>query len=246
MSRMTDERMLDDWVRPLVVEFIGPFALVFMGVGSILTFGNDVVAVALAHGLAIGLMVVAAGHISGGAYNPAVTLGLVIGRRLPPLKGVAYVIAQLLGAVAAALVLIAIFDKGIWEPANLGTPGVGAKFSSGQAVVMEIVLTFFLMFVIFGSAVDHRSKATMPGIAIGLAITMDIFAGGAVTGAAMNPSRAFGPALVSGTWDDQWIYWLAPAIGAGLAAAVYEFVLISWMGEAPPGRPPGPSTERAG
>jgi len=239
-----DDRTLNEWVRPLIVEFIGPFALVFMGVGAILTFPGDIVAIALAHGLGIGLMVMAAGHISGGAYNPAVTLGLVVGRRLEPLKAVAYIGAQLLGAVAAGLVLIAIFDKEIWDPVNLGTPAVAAPFSTGQAFVMEIVLTFFLMFVIFGTAIDHRSKQVVPGLAIGLTITMDIFAGGAVTGAAMNPARAFGPALVSGTWDDQWLYWIAPAIGAAMAAALYEFVLISWMGEAHPGHPPGADAER--
>src|SRR5919199_1737626 len=131
----------------LVVEFIGVFTLVFAGAGAIIaTKGENLVAIALAHGLAIGLMVAAAGHVSGGVFNPAIALAAV----------------------------------------KLGTPLPGAGFSAGQALLAEIVLTFFLMFVIFGVAIDKRGPATIAGLAIGLTIAMDIFAGGAVSGAAMN------------------------------------------------------------
>ena len=230
--------VLDLWVRPLIVEFIGPFVLVFAGVGSIL-LTDDIVAIALAHGLAIGLFVAAAGHISGGAYNPAVTVGLVAGGKLDPVKGAAYIVAQLLGAVAAALVLIAAFDKDIWDPVNLGTPVVGEGFSVGQALLLEAVMTFFLMFVIYGVAVDHRSSKAVPGLLIGLTITMDILLGGPATGAAMNPARAFGPALVSSTWDDHWIYWVGPIAGALVAAGLYAYVLLTPEKPAHPGHPPG-------
>lgn len=227
MSRDVQTDVLNQWVRPLVVESIGPFALTFAGAGAIIaTGGHDLVAIALAHGLAIGLFVAAAGHISGGLYNPALTVGLVATRRLPPLKGLLYVGAQVLGAIVAAALLRAVFDKGLWEPVNLGTPQIGSAFSTGQAFILEVVMTFFLMFVVFGTAVDQRGPKAIAALAIGLTITMDIFVGGAATGAAMNPSRAIGPALVANVWGDQWLYWLAPITGAVGAALLYEYVLL--------------------
>ncbi len=241
MSNRQDsqEAMLNEWVRPLIVEFLGTFALIFAGAGAIIaTGGKDLVAIALAHGLAIGLFIMAAGHISGGAFNPAVTVGLVIGRQLKPLKGAAYVGVQLLGATVAALLLRLAFDKALWGPVDLGTPEVASAISQGQAVLLEIVMTFFLMFVIFGVAVDHRTPKAMAGLAIGLTITMDIFLGGAATGAAMNPARAFGPALISNTWDDHWVYWVAPVIGAATAAALYTYVLLAPVTPAHAGHAP--------
>jgi MIP family channel proteins len=171
-------------------------------------------------------MVAAAGHISGGAYNPAVTLGLVLGQKLAPVKGAAYVGAQLLGAALAALALYAMFPEEAREPVNLGTPLVSESIGVGAALGIEIILTFFLMYVVYGTAVDKRGPAGIAPLAIGLTITMDIFAGGPLTGAAMNPARSFGPALVDGTWDDAWVYWVGPAIGAAIAALLYAYVLI--------------------
>jgi len=228
MSRQTsNEEMHNEWVRPLIVEAIGPFALVFMGAGAIIvTQGQDLVAIAFAHGLAIALMAAAAGHISGGAYNPAVTLGLVITRKLDPIKGVAYVGAQLLGAALAALALTILFPGSLTDPVKLGTPLLADNIGVGQGLGIEIILTFFLMFVIFGTAIDKRGPAGIAPLAIGLTITMDIFATDGATGAAMNPARSFGPALVNGTWDDAWIYWVGPAIGASIAALLYAYVLI--------------------
>jgi len=244
-TQLADEEVLNEWVRPLIVEAIGPFALVFMGAGAIIvTAGQgspDLVAVALAHGLAIGLMVAAAGHISGGAYNPAVTLGLVLGRKLDPVKGAAYVIAQLLGATLAAVALYALFPDDARDAVHLGTPLVSDSIGSGAALAIEIVLTFFLMYVIYGTAIDKRAPAGVAPLAIGLTITMDIFAAGPLTGAAMNPARSFGPALVDGTWDDAWIYWIGPAIGAAIAALLYAYVLIppgQAEPEMEPARPP--------
>jgi aquaporin TIP len=243
MSNRTDnEEMLNQWVRPLIVEAIGPFALVFMGAGSIIiTQGEDIVAIALAHGLAIGLMVAAAGHISGGVYNPALTLGLVLTRKLEPVKGVAYVAAQLVGATLAAAALALLFPDVLTEPVKLGTPQIANSISAGAAVGIEIILTFFLMYVVFGTAIDKRGPAGIAPLAIGLTITMDIFAGGPLTGAAMNPSRSFGPALVDGTWDDAWVYWVGPGIGAVIAALLYAYVLIppgQGEPEMDPARPP--------
>jgi aquaporin Z len=240
MAQKQAQDMWNEWYRPLIVEFLGPFALTFAGVGAIILTG-DIVAIALAHGLAIGLFVAAAGHISGGAYNPAVTVGLVVGGKLPPIKGAGYIVVQVLGAIAAALLLTAAFDKDLWDPVNLGTPQIGEGFSTGQALILEAVGTFFLMFVVYGTAVDHRSSKAVPGLLIGLTITMDIFFAGGATGAAVNPARAFGPALVSGTWDDQWVYWVAPILGAAIAAALYAYVLLVPEKAAHAGHAPGVS-----
>lgn len=230
-SQASNEDMLNEWVRPLIVEAIGPFALIFMGAGAIIvTQGEDLVAIAFAHGLAIALMVAAAGHISGGAYNPAVTLGLVIAQKLPLVKGITYVAAQLLGATLAAVALTLLFPNELTDPVNLGALTVSPAFDAGQGLGIEIILTFFLMFVIFGTAIDKRGPAMIAPLAIGLTITMDILATDGATGAAMNPARAFGPALVDGTWDDHWIYWVGPGVGAAIAAALYAYVLV------PPGQ----------
>ena len=238
------EDLLADWIRPLIAEFIGPFALVFIGAGAIMTAvtqgwagpgtGGFLVMVALAHGLAIGLMVAAAGHISGGHYNPAVTIALFIGGKIGLIKSAGYIIAQLLGAVVAAMLLDYIFDKSAAE--LLGTiPTVNLDEGSGdpliigrgRTLVIEVILTFFLVYVIHGVAVDSRGAHAIAPLAIGLTITMDILMAGPLTGAAMNPARHFGPALVAGEWaDGWWIYWVGPIIGGALASIVHNYILI--------------------
>jgi MIP family channel proteins len=222
--------IINTWVVPLVVEGIGIMALCFIGIGSIMAFSvadpSGLIGVALAHGLAIGLMVAAGGHISGGAYNPAVTLGLVIGGKLTPVKGVAYVVAQLVGAVIGALLIKASYPSLAVDTVNLGTPGVPKDLAVGRALIAEIVATFFLMYVIFGTAVDARGPKAIASLAIGLTITMDILAVGPISGAAMNPGRWFGPALVQGSWDNWWIYWVGPGIGATIAAILYTYIYL--------------------
>lgn len=145
-----------DTIRQAVVEFIGPFALVFLGVSSILVSNGDLVAVALAHGLAIGLMVAAAGHISGGQFNPAVTVGLVATGKVPVVRGAIIIVSQLLGAVVAALAVVAIFPAAQRDAIELGTPMVADGFTVGAVFLAEAIMTFFLMFVIYGTAVDKR------------------------------------------------------------------------------------------
>lgn len=225
---MDDNRLL---LQQGVAEFIGPFALVFLGAGSIImTGGQDLVAIALAHGLALGVMIAAAGHISGGHYNPAVSIALAIAGKIEAPRAAVYVGAQLLGAIAAALCLVAIFTSDQVDAVSLGTPAVGADIEPMGALFAEVILTFFLMFVIFGTAVDERGPKAIAALAIGLTVAADITAMGAVTGAAMNPARHLGPALVDGTWDDFWVWWLGPIIGAALAAIVYNWVLLDYVG----------------
>lgn len=227
-----------------VAEFVGPFTLVVAGVGAIistqnLSDGGNLVAVALAHGLAIGLMVAALGHISGGHFNPAVTLSMLATGEVSLTRAIGYIVAQLLGAVAGAGILTVIFPA-LGEMGrnnigvNLGLPGLGPDVTVGGAVVMEVVMTFFLVLVIFGTAVDPRGPRPIAGLAIGLTITMDILAGGRVTGAAMNPARAFGPAVVQQDFTNWWIYWVGPIIGGVIAAFAYKYF---WLGQAGPAAP---------
>lgn len=207
-----------------------------MGIGAIiLTQGQDIVAIALAHGLAIGLMVTAAGHISGGHFNPAVTIGALITGRIAMGPAIGYIIAQLVGAVAGAAALTLTYLDVDRNRVDLGLPKVGTSISAdpvvnlsaGNALAMEAILPFFLMFVIFGTALDNRTGGrAVAGLAIGLTITMDILAGGAVSGAAMNPARWFGPAVIQQDFTDFWIWIVGPIAGAAAAALLYNFFLM--------------------
>lgn len=222
-----DFTLTPERTRELIVEFIGVFTLCFAGIGAIVATGGDnLVTIGLAHGLAIGLMVAAAGHISGGHYNPAVTVGLLLANRVTVGKALSYIPVQLAGGVVGALAVKAAFPDADTDAVTLGVPAILEDLRWGSAFVAELIMTFFLMFVIFGVAVDSRGPRGIAGLAIGLTITMDIYVGGPLTGAAMNPARAFGPALVQNAWDDQWLYWLAPIAGAAIAATLYQYVLL--------------------
>jgi aquaporin Z len=222
---------MDDPARRAVAEFIGAFTLIFVGVGAI-ALGGDLTAVAFAHGLAIAVMVSAVGHISGGHFNPAVTFGFLITRRITPVLAVAYWAAQFAGAVAAALLVRWLFPG---SPLETGVPAVNA-ITSTEAVVLEAILTFFLVWVIFASAVDSRGTfKSIAGLGIGLTITMDIFAGGRLTGAAMNPARAFGPELAGGLWANAWVWYVGPLVGAAAAALLYEWLYLRPLAPVPVG-----------
>lgn len=216
--------------RIALAEAVGTATLIFIGAGSIIADQMSggrvgVAGIALAHGLAIATMVAATGHISGGHLNPAVTAGFVLTGRLPLRQGIAYGLAQLLGATVAALLLAASFPEAAHRAVHLGTPALGGGVTATTGSVVEAILTFFLVFVIFGTAVDSRGPRAIAPLMIGLVIVMDILGGGVLTGAAMNPARAFGPALVSGTWDNQIVYWIGPLIGGCAAAYVHDSML---------------------
>ena len=229
--------MQRDWAQRAVAEFVGTFALVFVGAGSI-AIGNDLVGVALAHGLVIAVMASAVGHISGGHFNPAVTLGFLVTRRMAPSLAVVYWVTQFVAAVAGALLLTLVLPDSLTDPVALGTPLVGDPIGAGAAVVIEAVLTFFLVWVIFATAADPRGTFTsIAGLAIGLTITLDILMGGPLTGAAMNPARAFGPELVAGEWGDAWVWYLGPVLGAVAAALLYEGLYLRPARPEPVGTP---------
>jgi aquaporin Z len=215
--------------KALVAEFIGTFALIFVGVGAIaanqITNGSlGLVGIALAHGLTIAVMVSATGAISGGHLNPAVTFGALLGRKITLVNAIGYIIAQCLAAIAGAFMIQQAMPAEALQAVNMGTPALGTGISSTLGLVMEIVLTFFLVFVVFGTAIDKRAPK-VGGLFIGLTITLDILVGGPISGAAMNPARHLGPALLGGGLQDIWLYWMGPLIGGGLAALVYYYIL---------------------
>ncbi len=215
-----------DALRRGIAELIGTFALIFIGVGSIMfSQSSGLVGVALAHGLTIAIMASAVGHISGAHFNPAVTFAFLVTRRIVPRLAVVYWLAQLAGAVLGALALRATFPS----EANLdnGVPVLNATIGTGSGIVLEAILTFFLVWVIFATAVDPGGAfKSIAGLAIGLTITIDILAGGPLTGAAMNPARALGPELVQNVWDDFWVYLVGPALGAAVAALAYDWLYL--------------------
>ncbi len=210
-------------IQKSVAEFIGTFAIVFFGCGSLMVierFPNTLspILVPIVFGLTVAAMIYALGHISGAHFNPAVTLAFTIARHFPKNEIFAYWLAQFLGATTAIAILNFILPPG----AHFGEvlPSVGVI----PSVIWEIILTFFLMFVIIAVATDTRAEGTMAGIAIGAAVTIGAYVGGPVTGAAMNPARALAPAIFQNQWSDLWIYFVGPCGGAVLAAVTYEWI----------------------
>ena len=208
-------------LRPCLAEFIGTFALIFVGIGAIKTAGHDVLGVALAHGLTIAAFVSATMHISGGQLNPAVTFGLLFGGHITVPAAIRYWISQLLGAFCAALICLWLFGHDV---VVTGTPQLAINLTAMQGIIVEAILTFFLVFVVHGTAVDPRSRA-VAAFAIGSTITLDILFGGPLTGAAMNPARVFGPALAANFWHDHYVYWLGPLIGGAAGGLVYRTLI---------------------
>lgn len=214
----------DSPARALAAEALGTFALCFVGILAITGGGiagspgaGNLTTIAFAHGLTIAVMVAALGHHSGGHFNPAVTFGFVATGRMAPLRGVLYGVAQLVGALAGGGLACLLFGP---DPVAAGTPALAAPVDAWRGVALEAVATFFLVLVVFGTAVDERAPRYVFPLAIGLTVTLDIMAIGPLTGAAMNPARAFGPALVSGAWANQWVYWVGPLLGGAVAAVL--------------------------
>ena len=220
--------MRDAW-RHFTAEFIGTFALVFVGSGAIMVArmsGSQagLVEVALAHGLILAVMVSALMRISG-HFNPAVTIAFIATRRIEPMMAAIYVLAQVIGAVAAAYALKASYPEAVFVATRGGGQAVALDVTGTQAFVLEVIATFFLVFVIFGTAVDQRGPK-IGGLAIGFVIAADILAIGPLTGASMNPARSFGPAVASGVFEAQLLYWAAPIVGGLIAGLLYEYLFM--------------------
>jgi MIP family channel proteins len=218
----------------LTAEFIGTFALIFFGAGAICldwyphaSNSLGLLGIAAAHGLAIAIMVCALGHISGGHFNPAITIGFWVTKRLNTVDTIAYWAAQLAGATAAAFLLKALIPEDTWHAVALGTPMFAHDITRLSGMILEGITTFFLVLTVFATAVDERSSfRPVAGFAIGLSITLGIMVAGPLTGAALNPARAFGPALASSHWQNQGIYWVGPLAGGFLAGFLYDALFL--------------------
>jgi MIP family channel proteins len=208
--------------RLLAAEFVGTFALVFAGCGAIMvnakTGALGHVGVAITFGLVIMVMIYAVGHISGAHFNPAVTFAFCLSRHFPWPRAAGYWTAQLLGALAAA----AILRGSLGNIAHVGATLPSG--SQGQSFLWELMMTFFLMFVIMAVATDTRAVGEAAAIAIGGTVGLDAMFGGPISGASMNPARSIGPALVSADLHALWLYIVAPLAGAALGALVYQFI----------------------
>lgn len=226
-------KSLEAW-RTTFAEFIATLLFVFLGAGSVIITGTltggeltatRLVIIALAHGLAISLLVFATAHISGGHLNPAVTFAAMLTNRISAARGLMFIVAQVVGAVVGVLLLLATIPDA--ANTNLGAHSLGPGVSIGMALLMEIVLTFVLVFVVFATAVDPGGMGNLAPIAIGLAVLVDHLVAVPITGASMNPARSFGPALVAGEWANHWVYWVAPLLGGAIAGFVYQFAFIN-------------------
>jgi MIP family channel proteins len=220
----------------LAAEFVGAFALVFFAAGSICAdqflrtggqAGIGIVGFALAHGLAMGIMVTSLGPVSGGHFNPAITIGFWVTRKLSTIHTLAFWAAQLAGAAAAAYALRFLLPFDAWTAAQLGTPDLAGGISRTSGMIIEALLTFFLVFVFFATTAELPGAfPRISGWAVGLTITMGALFGGPFTGASFNPARAFGPALAANHWNNQGVYWVGPLAGGVAAGWLYDMVFL--------------------
>jgi MIP family channel proteins len=221
-----------------VAEFVATFALIFVGAGAVIVASSgqlDLVGVALAHGLVLAVMVSITGHVSGGHVNPAVTIALWAAGKIGTQRGAVLIVAQLVGAVMGALLLRYVVGGGAFDAGGAGAPALAPGLAVGKGIVLEAILTFFLVFVVFGTAVDDKGPWNKTaGFTIGLTIAFDILAFGPLTGAAMNPARWFGPALIGGQWADALVWIVGPIAGAIIAGVLYTAVLLRGRDPATP------------
>jgi MIP family channel proteins len=217
-------------LRPLVAELIGTFFLVFCGVGAAVSelYRSGTVGflgIAIANGVALGIGISATMNISGGHLNPAVTIGMWSIGRIDPVKATQYVVSQLAGGILAVLAIKMLYPEMAGQIAIYGAPRLATDVTATQGILIEAIMTFLLAFTVMGTIVDARAPK-IGGLGVGLIVVCDVLAGGQMTGAAMNPARAFAPMLVGGMWTGVAIYWVGPVLGAIAAMQIYERVLI--------------------
>ena len=217
-------------LRPLTAEFIGTFGLVFIGAGSIVvneaSGALGLLGVALAHAMVLSVMVTALMRISGAHFNPAVTFGLWLANKIEAKDAGLYVLTQLVAAVVAALLVKTLLPSVAGEITGYGLPRIACNVDLIQAILLEAILTFFLVSAVFGTAVSPEAPSGIGGFGIGLVLLFDILVGGPLTGAAMNPARAFGPAAIANDWVGQGAFWIGPLLGGAAAALVWGKVLL--------------------
>ena len=221
---------MDQGPKSYWAEFLGTFTLCFIGQGAIVmqqaSGTGSLLVIAAAHGLALATMISALGTWSGAHFNPAVTFGFWITRRMSLTSAITYWISQLAGAITASFLLRSIVPGEPGEMVHFGVPMIAAGVSVSQGLLLEFVLTFLLVTAVWGTAVDERGPK-IGGFGIGLTLMMGILVGGPLTGGALNPARAFGAACASGVWTSHWVYWVAPMLGGAAAARVYHAMMKS-------------------
>src|SRR4051794_26751408 len=208
-------------------EGVGTFLFFFVGIGAgvvATTGGAGLIGVALAHGIVLAVMVSSLGAISGGHFNPAVTFALWMAGRIEARRSIAYVIAQLIGAVLAGLAVAYVFNS--VDVVKQGTPALGSGVDVLRGSIIEAILTGVLLMAVFGTAVDPRAPRSIAGLGIGFAVLADILLGGPLTGAAMNPARWFGPAVVAGAYDNAVVWIAGPLFGAGIVAVIWRWLFL--------------------
>jgi len=212
-------------LRAPAAEFVGTALFVLVGAGSAVTNVGGALGAALANGIGLALVVTIMMPISGGHINPAVSFALWLGKQIDSLTLGKYVVAQLLGAIVGALFIKALFPASAARMTSLGTPQVAGSMTFASATALEALFTFFLVSAVYGTVVSSQAQR-VAGFAIGLVVLVCVLGGGVLTGAALNPARAFGPALVSWDWHAQAVYWLGPLLGAAAAAGLWRYLLL--------------------
>ena len=216
-------------LKKYLAELVATFGFVFLAAGSVLAneftqgrLGNT--GIALAHGLSLMAMIYAVMNISGAHLNPAVTIALWVTKKIKTKESIGYIVSQLIGSAVAGLFLLWMFPNG--KSANFGAPALASGVTIFGGILIEVVFTFLLVLTIYGVAVDKRAPQGPIGLAIGVIVIVALLVAGPLTGAALNPARSFGPALVAGFWIHQYIYWIGPIIGAVIAGLVYNNLLL--------------------
>ena len=224
----------DTW-RSAAAEFIATFLFIFIGAGAVVSLGifssegggalgGNLVAIAMAHGLAIAILVSATANLSGGHINPAVSVAAALTRKISPTRGGLYVIAQVVGAILGALLLKTVIPDSL--EGGLGSHAIMSDMGAMGGLIVEVVLTFVLVFVIFATAVDPKGPKHLAPFAIGGAVLVIHLVAVPLTGASVNPARTIGPALAAGQWADHWVYWAGPLLGGGIAGVLYQLVFM--------------------
>ena len=212
-----------------ISEFLGTFALIFIGAGSVCANyyltqsgapGFGLLGIAIAFGFVVVAVVYSLGYVSGAHINPAVTISMLMTKRMEAKTGFMYIVAQLGGATFGAYMLKILFPAAV--AVGFGSCSLGSGVTMMQAVVMEAVITFLLVFVVYATVIDKRATPSLAGLAIGLVVLFGVMIGGPITGGAMNPARVFGPAFISGSFDNHMVWWLGPILGGVLAGFVYD------------------------
>lgn len=219
--------------RKMLAEGLGTFLLLFVGTGAIISSlfihsptGIGLLMSALAHGLALGIAVTAALYISGGHINPAVTIGMLVARRINVMDAIAYIMAQIAGAAIAILLLMAMLPAALGVSSMWGLPAVASSITIVQGILIEAAITFFLVFSVFMTAANPKVGSKIGGLGVGLTLTILVLFAGPFTGAAANPAVFMGPAIATGNFTSWYVYWIGPVLGAIIAALICEYGLL--------------------